>query len=199
MEREVIIEHPPRQSQLRPVTRVRSTIVTSALSALKERGHYERWLSLVDPKSRELLVTAVAGAWLPLDLLLDHYAACDALGLSHDECVTLGSSVGARMHGSVLHAVRSLAATAGVTPWTAAARYDAFWMRLFDGGGFRITKVGPKDGLNEYFQVPLARFAYFRSAFCGVSLVGTSLFTTKAYVRVVSVSKDAFTIRTSWV
>jgi hypothetical protein len=199
MEREIILEHPPRPTPARPVTRVRSTIVTSALVALKERGHYDRYLAGLEPKSRDLLVTAVAGTWLPIDLVMDHYVACEALGLSHDECFALGSAVGARMQGTVLHAMRALATGAGVTPWTAASRYDTFWTRLFDGGGFRITRVGPKDGLNEYSQLPLARFSYFRSAFCGVSLVGISLFTTKAYIRVVATAKDGFTIRSSWV
>ena len=35
--------------------------------------------------------------------------------------------------------MRHLATGVGVTPWVAAVRYDAFWTRLFDGGGFRLT------------------------------------------------------------
>jgi hypothetical protein len=199
MQREIVIEYPRPPAPARPLTRVRSTIVTSALSALRERGHLDRYLAALDPTNRELIVTTVAGTWLPLDLVMTHYVACESLGLSNDECFAIGSAVGSRMHESVLHLVRSLASGVGVTPWNAAARYDSFWTRLFDGGGFRLTKVGPKEGLTEFFQLPIARFAYFRSAFCGVSQVGTSLFTSKAYVRVVATTKDGFTIRSSWV
>lgn len=173
--------------------------MTSALAALRERGHFERYLGAIDAKSREILLTSVAGTWLPVDLVMRHYTACESLGLSNDECFAMGNAVGARMHQNVLHLVRSLATGAGVTPWTAASRYESFWTRLFDGGGFRIVKVGPKDGLTEFFQLPIAQFAYFRAAFCGVSQVGISLFTTKAYVRVVGTSKDGFSVRSSWV
>jgi hypothetical protein len=178
---------------------VRSTVVTSGLAALRERGHLDAWAAALDPKTRDLLLTTIAGVWLPIDLVMTHYAACESLRLSHDECFAIGGAVGVRMHENVLHLVRHLATGVGVTPWIAAARYGSFWTRLFDGGGFRTVKVGPKDGITEFFQIPMAQFAYFRSAFCGVSLVGISLFTTKAYVRVVATSKDGFSVRSSWV
>jgi hypothetical protein len=178
---------------------VRSTVITSAIAALRERGHFDRYSAALDVASRETLLTTVAGTWLPIELIIAHYTACESLGLSHDECFAIGGAVGARMHDSVLHLVRGLATGAGVTPWAAAARYDSFWTRLFDGGGFRVVKIGPKDSLTEFVQIPVARFAYFRAAFCGVSLVGISLFTQKAYVRVTAFGPDSFTVRSSWV
>ncbi|MGO8996929.1 MAG: hypothetical protein ACLQVI_26745 [Polyangiaceae bacterium] len=181
------------------MTRVRSTVLTTGIAALRERGHIEAYEAALDPHARDILLTTVAGVWLPIDLAMTHYRACESLGLSHDETFAIGSAVATRMHENILHLIRHLAAGIGATPWTAGARYDAFWTRAFDGGGFRLTKVGPKDGLGEYFQIPMAQFAYFRSAFCGVSLAGISLFTPKAYVRVVSTSKDGFSIRSSWV
>jgi hypothetical protein len=197
--REVIGEYPAPPAQPRPTARVRSTIVTSGLAALRERGYIDRYTAALDPQSRDLLLTTVAGVWLPLDLVMTHYAACETLGLSHDEVFSIGMAVATRMHDNVFHLLRHLATGVGVTPWTAAARYEAFWTRAFDGGGYRLTKAGPKDGLAEYFQFPLANSAYFRSAFCGVSLAGISLFTTKAYVRVIATGKDGFTVRSSWV
>jgi hypothetical protein len=199
MSREIVVEYPAPPAHPRPLARVRSTIVTSALTALRERGHFERYLGAIDAKSREILLTTIAGTWLPVDLVMRHYMACESLGLPYDECFAMGNAVGARMHESVLHLVRGLASGAGVTVWTAAARYESFWTRLFDGGGFRIVKAGPKDGVMELFQLPIAQFAYFRAAFCGVSQVGISFFTTKAYVRVIGTTKDGFSVRSSWV
>ena len=197
--REIVSELPPPPSLARPITRVRSTIVTSSLAALRERGHMDAYTAALDPKSRELLLTTIAGTWLPMELAMAHYDACEKLGLPHDEVFAIGSAVGKQIHSNVLHLVRSVANGVGVTPWTAAARYDAFWTRLFDGGGFRMLKVGPKEGLTEFTQIPMAHVAYFRSAFCGVNTIGISLFTKKAYVRVVGTAKDAFTVRWSWV
>jgi len=196
---EVVCEFPPPPTQPRPMARVRSTVVTSGLAALREHGHIEAYSAALDPRDRDVLLTTVAGVWLPIDLVIRHYRACESLGLSHDESFAIGSSVAARMHENILHLIRHIAAGVGATPWTAATRYDSFWTRVFDGGGFRITRVGPKDGTGQYFQIPMAQFAYFRSAFCGLSLAGISLFTTKAYVRVITTSKDGFSVRSSWV
>src|SRR5580704_17776294 len=150
MKGEIVNEFPPAPTPPRPMVRVRSTVVTSGIAALRERGHFDAYAAALEPKTRDILVTTIAGVWLPIDLVMTHYRACESLGLSHDECFAIGSAVGSRMHDNVLHLVRPLATSAGVTPWMAAARYEAFWTRLFDGGGFRITKVGPKDGFTEF-------------------------------------------------
>ena len=179
---------------------VRSTLVSSGIAAIRQRGRFDDYAAALDPASRELLVTTVAGAWLPVELVVTHYRACDTIQLTHDEVVGIGVEVGARAQDNVLQAVKRIAAGVGVTPWSLAAQYDRFWPRMFDGGGFRISRLGPKDGTIELLQCPLAESSYFRSAFCGVNLAGLNLLASKAYVRIQSrPAPHGFTIRLSWV
>ncbi len=54
---------------------------------------------------------------------------------------------------------------------------------MFDGCGFIIDGVGPKDALITMVHVPFAKYPYFRTAMRGVYVAGAELFTRKAYVR----------------
>jgi hypothetical protein len=197
---EVVATYPAAGRRPDPVRHVRSTFVTSGIAAIRQRGRFDDYAAALDDASRELLVGAVAGAWLPVDLAVAHYRACDAINLPHDEVVAIGVEVGMRAHENVLQAVKKIAAGVGVTPWALAVQYDRLWPRMFDGGGFRISRVGPKDGVIELLQCPLSESSYFRSAFCGVNLAGLHLVSTKAYVRIQSrPAPHAFSVRISWV
>jgi hypothetical protein len=200
MQGEVVAAYPGPGKRAEPLRHVRSTIVASGISALRHHGHFDAYAAALDAASREVLVTTVAGAWMPIQLAITHYRACDAIQLTHDEVVAIGREVGERVHQNVLHAVKTLATGVGVTPWTLAAQYDRLYPRMFDGGGFRIVRLGPKDGVIELLQCPLAESTYFRSAFCGVNLAGMKLVATKAYVRPQSHhGPHAFAVRLSWV
>jgi hypothetical protein len=200
MTNEVVASYPAPGKRSEPVRHVRSTIIASGIKALREHRRFDEYAAALDPAHRDVLVTTVAGAWLPVDLAVIHYRACDAIQLTHDETVAIGLEVGARAHESVLHTVKRIASGAGVTPWTLAAQYDRLYPRMFDGGAFRIVRLGPKDGVIEISHCPLADSAYFRSAFCGVNLAGMNLVSTKAYVRLQSrPAPHAFAIRLSWV
>ncbi|HEY2518430.1 MAG TPA: hypothetical protein VGI39_46495 [Polyangiaceae bacterium] len=200
MPSEIVIAHPPPGKRAEPVKRVRSTIIAGGLAALRANGHFDSYAAALDGESREALLATVAGAWLPVDLALAHYRACDALQLSHADMLAIGLTVGSRAHDSLLLGLKQLASAAGVTPWTLVSQYDRLWARTFDGGGFRILRVGPKDGVIELNQVPLAASPYFRSAFCGVNLSGLNLVTRKAFVRLQPGSGAlSFSMRASWV
>jgi len=192
---------PPPREKLTAMTRVRSTILVSGLNALRERGLYDKWAAAIDDASREAITTTIAGVWLPIDLVVRHYRACERLGLAHDEAFALGMTVGKRVQETMLHLIRQVASEVGVTPWTIGAQYNRIFSRMFEGGGFRLLKDGPKDAVIEMLQIPLAEFSYFRSAFCGVNQAGMSLFTARSYVRIVpgSCSDTGFAIRVQWV
>jgi hypothetical protein len=193
--------YPPPREKLNAMRAVRSTIIVSGLQALRERGHYEAWSAAVDPAARDAILTTIAGVWLPMDLVMAHYRACEALHLSHDEAFALGNAVGHRIHDTMLLMVRRVANELGVTPWTIGAQYDRLFSRVFDGGGFRILREGPKDAVIELFQIPPAQFSYFRSAFCGVNQAGLALFAQRGFVRLVkeAATEMSFAIRVQWV
>ncbi len=140
----------------------------SSLGTLRARGHYERYLTLLDPAHVETITGTLAPAWLPIEVGIAHYAACDALLLDKDERVTIGEAVGDRIQGTFMQTVVKTARATGVTPWVLMARFDRFWGRLFQGGSFEVVKVGPKDLTIELKGARLTRFEYFRSAFAGV-------------------------------
>src|SRR5689334_21669100 len=90
--------YPPARGKLNAMRAVRSTLIVSGLQALRERGHYDAWAAAIDPRTRDAILTTIAGVWLPIDLVVDHYRACEALHLSHDEAFAIGSAVGRRIH-----------------------------------------------------------------------------------------------------
>jgi hypothetical protein len=198
---EVVKEYPVAGERVRPAEHIRSTIILAAVNALKERGRFEAWSAALDPVSREALTNVIAGSWVPVEIAMVHYRACDSLGLAHDEIVGIGQSVGTSAHGNLFHVLKKVVTTIGATPWTLAEHYERLWTRAFDGGGFRIMRAGPKDSSIEVQRVPMSSSSYFRAAFCGVNLAALNLVTTKCYARVSTISRarDGFTIRIAWV
>jgi hypothetical protein len=179
---EVVLPFPDDPLELAPARNYRSTWVLSSLSALKEFGHYERYLTLLPPQHHQTVLFAVAGLWLPMPVARAHYDACEALGLTHEQQVEMGMSVGKRAQGTILSTAVAMAKVSGVTPWTVLPQYDRLYRRGVDGGACAVFKLGPKEARIEFVGCELFDVAYFRTAFCGVLLNIASLFCTKAYV-----------------
>lgn len=197
--REVIIPH---TDPIRPATHVRSTLIQSSLATLKTLGHYERYLQLVEPAQRDEIVEAIAPSWLPIHAGMAHYRACDALGLSGPELLTIGEKVGDRMQGAFMETLTRAARSMGVTPWVLLKRFDVLWGRLLQGGSIQLTKEGPKDLTIEVRAARLPQFEYFRTAFCGVVRAGFKYVGVRtAYVRIASwdEAKERFVMRAAWV
>jgi len=197
--REVIIPH---ASPIEPARMVRSTLIQSSLATLKTEGHYERYLGLLAPRHRETILGAISPSWLPIEVALDHYEACDALGLDQAQLVAIGERVGDRMQGSFMETLTRAARGMGVTPWVLLKRFDVLWGRLLQGGSFQLTRVGPKDLTIEIRSAQLSRYAYFRQGFCGVVRAGFKYVGTRvAYVRLGQwdAAVDRFTMQAAWV
>jgi hypothetical protein len=160
---------------MRPVTEVRSTLLQSSLGSLRHRGHFERYLTLIDRSQRELILQSIAPEWLPIAAAIAHYDACQRLELPNSELIDLGEDVGARIHGTFIGTIVRKARTIGLTPWVPLAQFQRLYERLMQGGGVALYRTAPKDCRIEVFQLPLARFPYFRSAFCGVIASGIKL------------------------
>ena len=166
------------------VTRVRSTLICSGQSELRQRGYFDRYVAHLPPDSREDITSVVAGVWLPIAMGMDHFAACEALGLGAAEAFDVGAASGRRIQESLLSTLVRIATGAGATPWTVLdGTYARLWQRIFTGGTLVIGKEGPKDATIALEDVPLARFAYFRNGFRGAIYAGLSLFASKLYVR----------------
>ncbi|HEY3819232.1 MAG TPA: hypothetical protein VGL81_18815 [Polyangiaceae bacterium] len=181
---ELLVPLPAPRATLPTATHVRSTLVLSSHQSLRSRGLFERYAAGLDEAHRPAILEAVAGVWLPMDVGVAHYRACDALGLPSEEQARMGRDVNARVQGSVLGLVARTAREAGLTPWVVLGSLGRLWQRTFDGGGgVEVRKTGPKDARAELVGLPLLEIAYFRHAFRGVFEGGLQPISQRAYVR----------------
>ena len=180
-------------------TEVRSTLLTSSLRVVRERDLLERYTALLPPVHRETILSSIAGVWLPMAVGIAHYRAMDGLGFSLSEQVRIGTEVGDRVHGTFLGTMVKMAASAGVTPWTALGQTGKLFDRVFrGGGGICVIKLGPKEARSEIVGVPLAEVAYWRTAMRGMFQAGCELFCRKAYVTEIAYTPTTVSVRIAW-
>lgn len=150
------------------VTVVRSTLLQSSLSTLRKRGHFDNYLRHLDVAHKAVILETLAPEWLPVEVAMAHYQACDALELSVAELQEIGEDVGSRIQGTFISTLVRNARTLGLTPWVPLGQFNRLRERLMDGGGVAIDKTGPKDAIVDLRQVQLFKCTYFRVAYCGV-------------------------------
>jgi hypothetical protein len=181
-------------------TQFRSTWLSSSLRALRERKLIDQYLAYLPEEHHEAVLTTVVGVWLPSAIAVAHYEACDRLGLTEAEQLSIGSEVGKHAQGTVFSVAVNLAKGAGVTPWTLLARLPGVWERIWVGGGVAIVKLGPKEARVEIGGWQCSRVSYTRVAMRGVIAGLVDLFSAKAYVRQLTPLCTALTLgyRISW-
>ena len=179
---ELLLDYP---KPLEPVTAVRSTLITSSLSSLRERGLFERYDALQTSPHRHEILNLVAGEWLPLEVAFAHYQACDALGLSESEQFAIGKDVSRRVHETFLNLVVKAARGVGVTPFILLPRGNQVKGRLCIGGGLRIWKVGPKSVRVELARMPHLAIPYVRHGLVGLYAAAVELLGDHVTARIV--------------
>jgi hypothetical protein len=172
----------PTKAQVPLATQFRSTWLTSSLRALREHRRFDEYMALLPPHHRPAVTDSVAGVWLPIEVAMAHYDACDALHFSPAELFAIGREVHTTAQASVLGTLTKLAVGAGATPWTAMGQYQRLWDRVWVGGGVGVFKLGPKEARVEIVGWPCSRYTYIRHAMRGVMAGMLELFCTKAYV-----------------
>ncbi len=192
---EVICEREPT-----PVRAMRSTVVVSGVAEMRARGLFDRYVVQLSEEARPAIVDAIAGTWLPMAVALEHFAAVDALGLSAEEAFDIGVTSSQRFGSTLWGTLLRVARTAGADPWVPMRMYERLFHRTFEGGGFVVRKVGPKEAQIDYLSVPLSRFAYFRNATRGTHETILQPLANALTVREVPRSAHAhgFAMRVSW-
>lgn len=188
------------RTQVTPTSQFRSTWLSSSLRSIRERNLLESYLAHLPHEHHEAVLSTVVGVWLPAEIAVAHYEACDRLELTEQEQVAIGAEVGRHAQGTVLSVAVSLAKGAGVTPWTILTRLPSTWQRIWVGGGVAIIKLGPKDARIEVAGWQCARVRYTRVAMRGVISGLVELFCEKAYVRELRALCTPMTLgyRVSW-
>jgi hypothetical protein len=181
-EGELITDYP---KALEPVTAVRSTLITSSQTSLRERDLFDRYHALLVAPHRQKLLNLVAGEWLPLDIALAHYQACDGLGLATEEQVAIGKDVSRRVCETFLGLVVKAARGVGMTPWTLLSKANTMQSRLCVGGGVRVTKLGPKAARVELARMPHLMIPYVRQGVVGLYAGAVELLSSNVTARIV--------------
>lgn len=167
-----------------PVRSIRSTLLLSARASLVAAGHFERYEQHLSPETRAGLGEIIAGTWLPIRVGVEHYAACDALGLSRQEQTALGRRNGERLSGTLLGTLAKLARSAGTTPPILMDQFSRFWGRIFEGGSLSCVPRGPKDAEIIVNAPPLIQSTHFRHGLGGTAESILSLVCARLFVRV---------------
>jgi hypothetical protein len=193
---DVILAFP---TPIRPTRHVRSTLILASIDSVKKSGRFDDYERGLLPEHKDAVLGAIAATWLPIEVALAHYSACDALGLSPDQQVQAGRSTFMGARPTLLGTAVALARTAGFTPWQAFPLYQRFWDRGLDGGGMTVVQVGPKDAHITIVQCSLFSSAYFRNGLRGLCASLTQLFCTRAYVTERShASSGTLALRVQW-
>jgi hypothetical protein len=172
------------------------------VASLRQRGHFDRWLTLIDVRHRATIVESLAPSWMPIEVAVAHYAACEALELPLSEQVAMGEAVGDRIQGSFLTTLMKSARAAGYNPLILLSQFDRLYGRLFQGGSVQLTQTGPKDADVEVRGMQTTRFPYFRIAFTGVVRAGILFSGVRTgYVKhgAYNAGSDTLVMHTSWV
>jgi hypothetical protein len=166
-----------------PATHVRGTVLLSSQRALRARDLFDRYVQQLPPEHRDEMLAMTAAVWLPTDLALVHYRACDALELDRDQIFAIGSEAGLFNIETVLSLLVKLSREVGVTPFTAFANTNRLLARTWRGGTCAVFKTGLKEFRLEWIGQPAASIPYFRHAFAGFIHGALSLFCRVGYVR----------------
>lgn len=192
---EIIVDYKSPQGS--KVTQVRGALIASSLSTLRERDLFARYEQLLEPAHREQVLYCLAASWVPVEVVMAHYRACDAMGLTERELEALGNDVSKRIMGTFLATmVRSARSVASSIP---LRQYPRLWDRLLVGGSCKVRLFGPKDARIESNGVPMFTYRYFRAGYAGLVRGASLMFRTAAHVRVRGGSDESLVLDLSWV
>jgi hypothetical protein len=166
---EVVVPFRMPRDQVTVATAFRSTWLSASLDGLKSHGHYPRYLQLLAPEHHDPILHSIAGVWLPIEIALAHYAACDALGLTQAQQVAMGREVLKRLRKTIFSLALHAARDVGITPWNLIKLLPAQFEREFRGGACGIFRTGPKDARVELIGFPLSVSPYTRAALRGIA------------------------------
>jgi hypothetical protein len=159
-------------------------MLLSARSALSRSGSFDAYEAGLSEATRTMLREMVAGVWLPIEVAVEHYAACDALQLSHATQQSLGRANADQIRGTLMGTVARIARTTGSTPVTILEQMPRFWARIFDGGSVTNNIRGPKEADIFVSADPVLRSDYFRHGLLGFAEMMLGLLATRIYARI---------------
>lgn len=193
---ELVAEH---QSSHGPrVEQVRGSLIVSSLATLRENQMYERYLACLPVDQHERVLYVVAASWVPVEIALTHYGACDAMQLNEAELDTMGQHVSQRIMSTFLGTLVRTARTIYTPSSVPLRQYPKLWDRLLKGGGCSVSMFGTTAARVESRGVPMFRYRYFRVAYAALIRGAGAMFRDGMNARIRKATDDSLTIDLSW-
>ena len=171
------------------------------LTSIRDAGLFDAYAAVSPPEIRQAIDAAVAGMWLPIEVAVEHYLACDRMEVSAETAAQMGRATFEHTKGLLLGSATGLARGVGVNPWTLFPHFQRFWMRGFDGGGIRVLRLGPKESRVDIVECPVFQSRYFRTATRGLGMSLCELVCRKCYAHDLRVrdAESELSFRMQWV
>jgi hypothetical protein len=183
MSEETYLAFPTERQSIQPATKVKSTLIMSSLRTLREAGLFDDYAGHLPPEAKDTILELASPSWLPIEIALAHYGACDQLGLSPSQVTEMAQRVSTQAQGTFLGVAIAIARGIGVTPWTVLGRARSIWERAWVGGGMAGFRIGAQEMRIEVAGWPCARIPYCRYALRGILLGVVSMLSKEAYAR----------------
>jgi hypothetical protein len=179
---------------------MRGTNFVAGLRWLREQGLQERYLSALRPTDRASVLSVQATEWVPMALVMTHYAALDALELDANQMIDFGASVSRNINGVVLSTIASLAGRVGLSPLVPLKRAAKIFARNFRGGAVGIYQTGATEARVDVLGAPMATSATHRGTIVGGFLDGARPFAANVRANEISAQRTArsYAIRLRW-
>lgn len=198
----VLVDHVSPHGRV--ATDVRGMLIQSRLRKLREHGYYDDYIARLPDPHRETLVHALAASWVPVEASVAHFETLDSMMLSDAQIAHMSEPMGASffesIFGGILRSIRNAGADAGA--WIALKQADRVYGRMYQGGGVRVSQVGPKDALIEVSGLAFAHSRGFRVSHSAFVRGVVSLSTKSCFCRAqqpAGAPSDSFTLALSWV
>ncbi len=201
MPEEVLVPLPCPPTRVPTTTHVNGSVLFASVRGLRACGLFDRYYAALDARHRDTITGITAGQWYPIEVGVEHYAACHSLALSDADIQRIGEQTGSLLTSSMFSVLSRLTREMGASPWGPLGHVERLRERLYRGGASTLVKLGPKEARVEWYGQPCARWGYFRQAVGYLAAGILRPFATKMQVRVLTAQCDATTLayRFSWV
>jgi hypothetical protein len=189
---ETLAEH--RSSHGPMVVELRGSLIVSSLETLRELNLFERYLACLPADQHDRVLYVLAASWVPIDIAMAHYGACEAMQLDEAELENIGRHVSKRIMGTFLGTLVKTASALIAPDRVPLRQYPRLWDRLLRGGGCSVSALGTTDARIESRGVPMFRFRYFRVAYTGLIKGAGSMFRPTIQARIRHATDTSLTL-----
>jgi len=163
--REIIVPHDEKRG---PLSAVRRMLIHSSLAELRALGVYDNYCHVIEPATLTSIMHMIGPGWIPADLALTHYEACDKLGLSDQQVQDLGARSGENIGSALLVARAQIPELkTDQSAWSMVAAFSRMGRRMYEGSSAQYVKLAPRELQIDYIGNPLFATSYYRSGYLG--------------------------------